>query len=128
MVGDEIEKTRIEYVQQLEFEIRKLMQDREEFKAIAEKFEISVTFAQIILDSGGHALQAAFKFGDRMFTINVNAAKVHYFKGDSAALLDQIITAAISQLVNPVVAADATTNFEKVVHNMNNLFERGLIK
>lgn len=128
MVGDEIEKTRIEYVQQLEFEIRKLVRDREEFKAIAEKFQISVTFAQIILENGSHALQAAFKFGDRMFTINVNAAKVHYFKGDSSALLDQIITAAISQLVNPVVAADTSSNFEKVVNNMNNLFERGLIK
>lgn len=128
MVGDDIEKTRIEYVQQLELDIRKLMRDRDEFKAIAEKFEIRVTFAQIVLDTGSHALQAAFKFGDKMFTVNVNAAKVHYFKGDSTALLQQIVNAAITQLVDPVITSDASESFEKVVKNMNNLFERGLIK
>lgn len=128
MVGDEIEKTRIEYVQQLEQELRRVCTERDEFKAIAEKYEISVRFSQGINESNHSVLQAAFSFGKQMFTINVSAEKINYYKDDPIGLLQVIVASALTQLINTVVVENNTEDFIRVTKNMNNLFERGLIK
>lgn len=128
MLSDDIEKNRVEHVTRIEQDNVRLKQERDFFKEQAEKHVIGIDIRQGFHEDNNSSMTVVMSYGGKVFTINVPASQVHYFKGDPDNLLRRIINVGLGQLVVDSLVENSKGDFQSIANNMNNLFERGLIQ
>jgi len=128
MLGDDIEKNRVEYVSRLEQDNLRIKRERDEFKALATQHEIKISFKQVLDANNNSILQAVCIYGSKVFTVNISAQQVFYYKDDKSGLLRHVINTAVSQLVVDSLIESNSAEFSKIHDNMVKLFQKGLIQ
>lgn len=128
MLGDDIEKNRIDYVSKIEQDNVRLKRERDMYKEMAEKFAIGVQFSQKIDEAGDSKLLAVFTHNGKAFSFNVDAPTVNYYKGNPQDLLRRIVNMGLAQLVLDTVIKENENNFLSIYNNMQKLYQKGLIK
>jgi formyltetrahydrofolate hydrolase len=128
MLGDDIEKNRVEYVGRVELDNIRLQRERDEFEALVRRHQFKITFRQEFNEVGnGCELRAICEYNGKVKTVAVSAEKVFQFKDDRGALLRYIVDHCVRDLICPDTVEDVSANFEIVCSNIVNLKTRGVI-
>lgn len=131
MLGDDIEKSRVDYATKMETELKRLAKERDAALALARMHEIDV---QVRIGDmtdppdGRSAMIVNFTFQGKMFSVRVSAEKVVYYKMDPAALLDHVVGLGIKNLVHDRIVEQSTQSFSTVMNNICSLYEKGALK
>lgn len=124
---DDFEKNRAEYVARLEQDLINVRRERDEFKAIADKYKITVYVTQVFAENNTSFLQAVVDVGGKRLSTRIPASTVYAYKNDQRALVMHVAQNFVASLVTEQIVVDNESEFKRIADNMNALFVKGMI-
>lgn len=112
----DIEKTRVDYVQTMEIQVRHLQTELDKYKAIAEKWEPRFTAQS---DAATQMLAIGLEFGGKRANVKVSENFLHQM--DATGATSELLHALINGLVKDQLHAVLKPIVERAQKNVNSV-------